>query len=917
MKNLLFTMLLLGSVFAANWTLSGDSVSWANGNFSIVCTPIVSNELIHHTQYCNFTSIDPNSLTTNLTFVFDQSPINAAASLWQNYSHNVITPTIVRVGYYQELDNINSNSASSLPCDIGDKGNTYSYKVNYTSNGSNISVLVVCFNTYVQNGSNYTFHYFVNETQMLPQMKTQFGWKDIGSAFSTTGVAGKRTYTAKDYSFSAGTVYQMKFDYDMDVNSYGKFSIYMHGGSPQNLFTNDSIYVALDPWYNASWGYAIPIDINTTVATDLANFPARVSLNTSNSTLWNTTTCTNVRFLDSLNTTVLNYDLDDPSNVFCGNATNNATFWVSGNYTGGALTRIYAYLGNTGAASGENSSAVWTAGNYTTVYHGNDLTDELGVNNLTAQGTFTTITNSTQCKIGTCFSFPSSTAYGQKTSATHPTGGRTVSGFFWASALTNSMHLGDLGTQTSGNGDTFLYSTNQLYWGTYAQTSYPISPNITATNFTAITYAGYKILDTNHITGVYGTTFTNATSAYPTAITSGVINVGGYSYNWGKAGLAAIDEYRIANVVHSDDWMTAESSQLYLIGIVGNNTNSNITPAIIIQSPTNSTYNITNISLNYTVSNQDSCWYSLNGGANVSLGSCVNTSILGVEGGNSITVYVNSSTNTLNSSTVGFTVDSITPNVSIQSPTNTAYNSINILLRFTATDANLDKCWYSLNGTNVSLPGCNNITFAAPQGANTIIVFANDTFGNKGNDTVSFTVNSTPNVSIQSPTNTAYNSINILLRFTAISGALDSCWYSLNGSNVSLPGCNNITIYGFSNGTYNITVYSNDTLNNTGSANVSFSIAYYYSSMVNGIENPMGVAIGQIIGDASLVGIIILAFFAGWVAVSGMKNDAKIMVLTIAGFLAFALLPNWTMQIFVIFAGFILGAAILKIFNRW
>jgi hypothetical protein len=112
--------------------------------------------------------------------------------------------------------------------------------------------------------------------------------------------------------------------------------------------------------------------------------------------------------MDEANTTFLNYDLDSDSPVFCGNATNNATFWVSTNLAGGELTKIYAYLGNIGSASRENEAAVWKTAGYYAVYHGNDLKDSAGSSDLIAIGTVTYAPDPVKCRYGSCFSFDTS-----------------------------------------------------------------------------------------------------------------------------------------------------------------------------------------------------------------------------------------------------------------------------------------------------------------------------------------------------------------------------------------------------------------------------------------------------------------------------------------------------------------------------
>ncbi|MDD5340158.1 MAG: hypothetical protein PHV13_02825 [Candidatus ainarchaeum sp.] len=254
-------------------------------------------------------------------------------------------------------------------------------------------------------------------------------------------------------------------------------------------------------------------------------------------------------------------------------------------------------------------------------------------------------------------------------------------------------------------------------------------------------------------------------------------------------------------------------------------------PQVSIQAPANATpYNSTILALNYTVGGFElqSCWYVLNGAAPVLLPSCANTTITGIQQNNTITVYANDSVGYTNSSTVGFNIDSITPQVSIQAPTEgTWYDSTSVALNYTANDTNLVSCWYVLNGAApVALPGCANTTITGVQQNNTITVYDNDSAGNVNSSTVGFNIDSiVPQISVQSPVQGKwYNYTSIALNYTANDTNLVSCWYVLNGAApVALPSCDNGSFTG-PEGLDNITVYDNDSAGNTNSSTINFNI---------------------------------------------------------------------------------------------
>ena len=137
-------------------------------------------------------------------------------------------------------------------------------------------------------------------------------------------------------------------------------------------------------------------------------------------------------------------------------------------------------------------------------------------------------------------------------------------------------------------------------------------------------------------------------------------------------------------------------------------------PQIQITNPIATNYTEVQTELNYTVSddNLDSCWYSLDGGStNVTVASCLNvTGLDSGQGSSTWIVYANDTAGNLNSSSVTFFVDSIHPEVTINSPINQTYTTNEILFSVNASDeVGIDSCWYNLDeGDNVSLDESND-----------------------------------------------------------------------------------------------------------------------------------------------------------------------------------------------------------------
>ncbi|MFH0737162.1 MAG: hypothetical protein V1827_00595, partial [Candidatus Micrarchaeota archaeon] len=172
-------------------------------------------------------------------------------------------------------------------------------------------------------------------------------------------------------------------------------------------------------------------------------------------------------------------------------------------------------------------------------------------------------------------------------------------------------------------------------------------------------------------------------------------------------------------------------------------------PSVTIASPQNLTYNVSSISLDFTVfgSGVDSCWYYLDGAGPTPLPGCANSTLSSLTTGpHNVTVSVNNSAGNTASDEIIFTVDLIPPAVSLDSPQNTTYNVSFVDLNFTASDnLGIGSCWYFLDGTGPTiLPGCANDTIGPLLlGPHNITLFINDTAGNQNSSEIIFTINST------------------------------------------------------------------------------------------------------------------------------------------------------------------------------
>ena len=166
-------------------------------------------------------------------------------------------------------------------------------------------------------------------------------------------------------------------------------------------------------------------------------------------------------------------------------------------------------------------------------------------------------------------------------------------------------------------------------------------------------------------------------------------------------------------------------------------------------------------------------------------------------------------------------IDTTPPTVVIYSPEDTTYNSATQTLNISASDnIAVDTIWYNWNGINVTYTSPQSIIF--DEGLNTIHAWANDSLGNIGTTSVTFTVDPPPIVQIINPMNTTYHSATQLLNISASDNiAVDTIWYNWNGINVTYTSPQSII---FDEGLNTIHAWANDSLGNIGTTSVTFTI---------------------------------------------------------------------------------------------
>ena len=189
-----------------------------------------------------------------------------------------------------------------------------------------------------------------------------------------------------------------------------------------------------------------------------------------------------------------------------------------------------------------------------------------------------------------------------------------------------------------------------------------------------------------------------------------------------------------------------------------------------------------------------------------------------------------SSNNCNTTATRTITLDTTNPAVSIVYPTAINYSTNVSELNYTVSDIHLQACWYSINNgvTNTTLTcGTNKTALTSIEGSNTWKVYANDSAGNLGVSSITFSKDTVyPLIIIISPVNNSWYNSGIFdvsinedgtCRYSLDNGVLNRSMSSSNSRNFNAT---NSTIAEGNN--YNVTYYCNDTVGHLNISSVIF-----------------------------------------------------------------------------------------------
>jgi hypothetical protein len=173
--------------------------------------------------------------------------------------------------------------------------------------------------------------------------------------------------------------------------------------------------------------------------------------------------------------------------------------------------------------------------------------------------------------------------------------------------------------------------------------------------------------------------------------------------------------------------------------------------------------------------------------------------------------------------------DTTSPVVTINFPTAVTYDYLVTEINFSASDETaLGNCWYSLDGgaTNTTT-NCNELITSlttADNSSYTWIVWANDTSGNEGSDSVAFSID-LPAIYIVYPTAITYTSQVTELNYL-YKDSPEACWYSLDSgaTNTTITCGENVTSITSIEGSNTWIVWANNSIGEIFEGSITFSV---------------------------------------------------------------------------------------------
>ncbi|MBI4154446.1 S8 family serine peptidase, partial [Candidatus Woesearchaeota archaeon] len=216
-------------------------------------------------------------------------------------------------------------------------------------------------------------------------------------------------------------------------------------------------------------------------------------------------------------------------------------------------------------------------------------------------------------------------------------------------------------------------------------------------------------------------------------------------------------------------------------------------PTIALTSPLNDSWDDLNVSFSFAANDTHiaNCTLYVNTSSSLAFNTTVEAGISevnvsGLADANytwNVICLDKASNQQFNKSNFTVKIDSTLPLVFLAQPENKTYDAnASIALNFSVTESYLEKVWYSVNGSNITITG--NTTINVSEGEKTLILYANDSGGNENFTVVHFATDITPPmVTLISPANgSTEESSPVTLSYNVTDAGIANCSLVLNNA---------------------------------------------------------------------------------------------------------------------------------------
>jgi len=261
--------------------------------------------------------------------------------------------------------NVSSISITDEPCDYGNEYNSYKRKITYQVCSQwnettwecekyNTTSAVVCFDSYEQNGTNYTAFWHTKHSRIE-------NWINVGKYFNHIeyNYGGmNRWYFIKNFEIEPNKTYTVRAYVKVPVTTEGTSGKYFFAVKRSAETLSEAIsnghFMVLDPWWNASWSRERAIHINNTGNSNaLTDYQVMINITYDSDMNSN---FSDIRVVNETSGETVPYWIENKSNG------NWCKIWFNASYIPASSwcnDTYYLYYGNPSASSASDGDAVF------------------------------------------------------------------------------------------------------------------------------------------------------------------------------------------------------------------------------------------------------------------------------------------------------------------------------------------------------------------------------------------------------------------------------------------------------------------------------------------------------------------------------------------------------------------------------